>query len=203
MFDAIERVVYINLDERVDRKLQVQQELLKVFPAYKIQRFAAIRDEVGGIGCTMSHIAVLEMAKREGWRNVLIVEDDFVWSSSIDASSKVLMRLLFKPYDAIVLGGTWVKYDPNTLKLESCQTTTAYIVASDYIDHMLENYNEGLQKFRETGDYPTYALDQYWKRLHASGRWYIVMPIMAAQRPGYSDIEKRNVNYLRYFGQVK
>lgn len=203
MFDAIERVVYINLDERVDRKLQVQQELLKVFPAYKIQRFAAIRDDVGGIGCTMSHIAVLEMAKREGWRNVLIVEDDFMWAPSIDASSKVLTHLLFSPYDAIVLGGTWVRYDPITLKLESCQTTTAYIVTGDYIDRMLENYNEGLQKLRETGDYPTYALDQYWKRLHASGRWYIVMPIMAAQRPGYSDIEKRNVNYLRYFGQVK
>jgi hypothetical protein len=151
----------------------------------------------------MSHIAVLEMAKREGWRNVLIVEDDFIWASSIVASSKVLTRLLFNPYDAIVLGGTWVRYDPTTLKLESCQTTTAYIVAGDYIDRMLENYNEGLQKFRDTGDYPTYALDQYWKRLHASGRWYIVMPVMAAQRPGYSDIEKRNVNYLRYFGQVK
>ena len=200
MFDAIERVVYINLDERVDRKLQVQQELLKVFPAEKIQRFAAIRTDFGGFGCSMSHIAVLEMAKREGWSNVLIVEDDFVWASRIDASAKVLTRLMSNPYDAIVLGGTLIRCDMASLKLESCQSTTAYIVDRIYIDRMLENYKEGLQKLQETGDYPTYALDQYWKRLHASGRWYIVMPIMGAQRPGYSDIEKRNVNYLRLFG---
>jgi glycosyl transferase family 25 len=200
MFDAIERVVYINLDERVDRKLQVQQELLKVFPAEKIKRFAAIRTDFGGIGCTMSHIAVLEMAKREGWSNVLIVEDDFVWASRIDTSSVILKRLMSNPYDAIVLGGTLIRCDMASLKLESCQSTTAYIVDRSYIDRMLENYKEGLQKLQETGDYPTYALDQYWKRLHASGRWYIVMPIMGAQRPGYSDIEKRNVNYLRLFG---
>jgi len=203
MFDAIERVVYINLDERVDRKLQVQQELLKFFPAEKIQRFAAIRTEFGGIGCSMSHIAVLEMAKREGWRNVLIVEDDFVWASRIDASEKILTRLMSNPYDAIVLGGSLIRCDLVSFRLESCQSTTAYIVDRGYIDRMLENYKEGLQKLQETGDYPTYALDQYWKRLHASGRWYIIMPIMGAQRPGYSDIEKRNVNYLRLFGVVK
>jgi glycosyl transferase family 25 len=195
--------VYINLDERVDRKLQVQQELLKFFPAEKIQRFAAIRTEFGGIGCSMSHIAVLEMAKREGWRNVLIVEDDFVWASRIDASEKILTRLMSNPYDAIVLGGSLIRCDLVSFRLESCQSTTAYIVDRGYIDRMLENYKEGLQKLQETGDYPTYALDQYWKRLHASGRWYIIMPIMGAQRPGYSDIEKRNVNYLRLFGVVK
>ena len=203
MFDAVEHVVYINLDERVDRKQQVHLELLRFFPASKIQRFAAIRNEVGGIGCTMSHIAVLEMAKREGWRNVMIVEDDLMWVANRKSSAKVLTHLLSNPYDAIVLGGVAARCDPTTLRLESCQTTTAYIVDGGYMDRMLENYKEGLQRLQETGDYPTYALDQYWGRLHASGNWYIVLPMMAVQRPGYSDIEKRHVSYLPQFRVVK
>ena len=55
--ESIGRVVYINLDERVDRKQQIQQELATVFPS--VERFAAIKREHGGIGCVMSHIAVL------------------------------------------------------------------------------------------------------------------------------------------------
>ena len=94
MFDAIEHVVYINLDERVDRKTQIQRELLSVFPAHKITRCPAIRNAVGGIGCSMSHIAVLEMAKKEGWSNVLIVEDDYVWTPSLEEGAPVLEKLL-------------------------------------------------------------------------------------------------------------
>lgn len=63
---------------------------------------------------------------------------------------------------------------------------------------MLENYKEGLQRLQET-----YALDQYLGRLHASGNWYIVLPMLAVQRPGYSDIEKRHVSYLPQFRVVK
>lgn len=196
MFDAIEKVIYINLDERVDRKSQVQRELLRAFPAAKIQRFSAIKHEVGGIGCTMSHIAVLELAKASGWKNVLIVEDDFMWTR---LDPMVLPNLLENPYDAIVLSGAWIQCDPATYKLRSCQTTTAYIVHGAYYDTILANFKEGLQQLQATGLYGSYALDQYWKRLHAADNWFIVQPIMGVQRPGFSDIEKRVVNYVSQF----
>lgn len=199
MFDSIEKVVYINLDERVDRKAHVQRELLKVFPASKIVRFAAIKhEEHGGIGCTMSHIAVLELAKTNGWKNVLIVEDDFIWVN-VDKGAPVLETLLKKQADAVVLGATFIHCDAATCRLQSCQTTTAYIVYQGYYDTLLANYKEGLQLFTSTRQYETYALDQYWKQLHPLGNWYIVRPSIAAQKGGYSDIEKKIVNYTRYY----
>lgn len=194
--ESIGRIVYINLDERVDRKQQIQQELATVFP--EVERFAAIKHANGAIGCTMSHIAVLERAKAEGWPSVLIVEDDFAWRNK-EVGLPLLEQLLKKPFDVIVLTGTWVKADPKTLRLQSCQTTTAYIVAATYYDALLANYKEGLAGLEATGNYPVYALDQYWKHLQTRDRWFIVQPILGIQRPSYSDIEGRVVNYVRYF----
>jgi len=197
--ESIGRVVYINLDERVDRNQQIQQELATVFPV--VERFAAIKQANGAIGCTMSHIAVLERAKAEGWPSVLIVEDDFAWRNK-EAGLPVLERLLKKPYDVIVLTATYIHIATHTkvdLRLQSCQTTTAYVVAAAYYDTLLANYKEGLAALQAGGDYRVCALDQYWKRLQVRDRWFIVQPILGIQRPGYSDIEGRVVNYVRYF----
>ena len=194
--ESIGRVVYINLDERVDRKQQIQQELATVFP--DVERFAAIKRSPGFIGCSMSHIAVLERAKAEGWPSVFIVEDDFAWRNK-EVGLPVLEQLLKKPYDVIVLTGTYVTADPKTLRLKSCQTATAYVVAAAYYDTLLANYKEGLAGLEATGNYPMYALDQYWKRLQPRDRWFIVQPILGIQRPSFSDIEGRVVNYVRYF----
>ena len=194
--ETIGRVVYINLDERVDRKQQIQQELATMFPV--VERFAAIKRIPGSIGCTMSHIAVLERAKAEGWPSVLIVEDDFAWRNK-EAGLPVLEQLLKAPYDVIVLTATYIETVVGSLRLKSCQTTTAYVVAAAYYDTLLANFKEGLVGLESTGHSPTYAIDQYWKRLQSRDRWFIVQPILGVQRPSFSDIEGRVVNYSRFF----
>jgi glycosyl transferase, family 25 len=198
MFESVEKVVYINLDERKDRRAEIQRELLQAFPATKIQRFPAIRHEKGAIGCTKSHIAVLEMAKAASWANVLIVEDDLAWQN-YDAGAQRFDAMLQSPYDVIVLGGSYVRCNPETGRLQSCQTTTGYIVAAHYYDTLLANFKEGLCKFEAGGLYSACALDQYWKRLQPKDNWFIVQPLFCMQRPGFSDIEKRTVDYTRFF----
>ncbi len=194
--ETISRVLYINLDERKDRCAQVEKELACF--GGRIERLPATRHATGGIGCTMSHIRALQRAKDAEWPNVLIVEDDFQWTNR-EEGIPCLDRLLQNPYDVIVLGGAAVKCDAKTYRLQSCQTTTAYVVASAYYDTLIHNFKEGLAGFLRTNDYGTYALDQYWKRLQPNGLWYIVRPSVCTQRPGYSDIEKRIVDYRRQF----
>ena len=197
MFDTVQHVVYINLDERTDRRVHVETQLARAFPADKIQRFPAIKAAKGAVGCSRSHIAVLELAKANGWANVLIVEDDFTWNN-FEKGAPVLDGLLERPFDVIVLCGAYVACQPDG-RLQSCQTTTAYIVSETYYDILLANYKAGLALYEATDDYRTYALDQFWKRLQPVGRWYIVRPNMGFQLPGYSNVEGRPVNYLRYF----
>jgi glycosyl transferase family 25 len=197
MFEFVEKVVYINLDHRTDRKQQVEEELTKYFSTDKIVRFSAIRHANPGVGCGMSHIAVLEMAQREGWKNVLILEDDAVWSN-FDTGYLLLQRLIQNSWDVIMLGGTHCKYELD-YKLLSGQTTTAYLVNSHYYTKLISNIKEGVARLIRTGNWPLYAIDQYWKVLHRNDKWYVVIPSLMIQSPSYSDIEKKNVDYRKEF----
>lgn len=197
MFEFVEKVVYINLEHRTDRKAQIE-DVLKDIPSEKVIRFNAIKESHGGIGCTKSHIAVLKMAQKEGWKNVMIVEDDATWNK-FEEGYPILQKLLENPFDVITLGTTFAEYDKDTYKLSSGQTTTAYIVDGSYYETLLSNYEEGLAGFQGTGQYHQYALDQFWKRLQVRDNWYCVIPSILVQRAGYSDIEKRVVDYIKYF----
>ena len=194
MLEFVEKIVYINLEHRTDRKAQIEEVLKDV--SDKVVRFNAIKHPHGGIGCSQSHIAVLEMAQKKGWKNVLIIEDDAMWNN-FEIGYPILEDLIQKPYDVIVLGSTHAIHAD--YKITKCQTTTAYIVNSEYYQTLLNNFKEGLNGLVTTGQYNTYELDQYWKRLQLLGNWYAVIPSLIIQRPGFSDIERRVVNYTKEF----
>ena len=195
MFEFVEKIVYINLQHRIDRKQQIEEVLKDL--SDKVIRFNAIKESHGGIGCTKSHIAVLEMAIREGWKNYLVVEDDAIWNK-FDTGYPILEELVQKPYDVIVLGSVFPRCTTN-YRLMSCQTTTAYIVNSNYYEMLLSNFKEGLTGLLITGQYHNYAIDQYWKRIQPCGLWYAVLPSLLIQRPGYSDIEKTVIDNGKFF----
>ena len=194
--DAIEKVVYINLAHRTDRKEQVESELLKVFPFEKIVRFNAIKHQKGGIGCSMSHIGALELAIQNNWNNVLIVEDDLQWKD-FDNGCYILSNLVKKPYDAIMLSGHQIRYNKNTYKLIDCCARTAYLVQKHYYKTLLDNFKTGLLRL-QTEYKSKYRGDRYWNRIQKRDNWYIIMPGLCVQRPSFSDIENKNVDYTPY-----
>jgi glycosyl transferase family 25 len=195
--ELIEKVVYINLERRKDRLEQIQKEL-SIFPPEKVQRFNAISHEKGAIGCFMSHIAVLEMAISQNWKNVLIVEDDMQWSN-FSQTIELLNKLLSQPYDVIGLGGTFVKYNKDTYKASFFSTATAYVISNHYYSVLLQNFKQGCKNLIENYSPQLFALDRYWKQIQARDNWYIVMPPICIQRPSYSDIEKKDVDYTSIF----
>jgi len=186
MFEFIEKVVYINLDHRVDR-LQSIQEQLKVFPLEKVMRFAAIKDENGAIGCSKSHVAVLEMAIRNKWKNVLILEDDAVWNN-MEQGYALLEELVKKPYDVILLGSTCTDYDKDTHKLKVGFCASSYLVSQQYYDVLLHNFKTGLSGLIETKSQVQYALDKYWNSLQRQDNWFCVIPCLMVQMESWSDI---------------
>ena len=131
LFELVDKIIYINLDERKDRREQLETEFLHNIPSDKIMRFSAIKDVRGYIGCTRSHIACLDIAIKNNWNNVMIVEDDAMWNN-FDEGYIILQKIIKNPYDVITLGGVKSIYDHNTYKLKSCQTATCYIVAQHY-----------------------------------------------------------------------
>ena len=73
----IEHAFYINLESRVDRKQHVEEQLSNI--GICAARFNAIKLTNGAIGCSMSHLKCLELAKQNNWEHVLIVEDDILF----------------------------------------------------------------------------------------------------------------------------
>jgi glycosyl transferase family 25 len=193
----IDKIVYINLPHRTDRKFQIEKEL-DVFPKNKIVRFPGIYNKQhGGIGCTQSHIEVLLMAIKNNWKNYIVIEDDAVWNNI--KGTFILNELLQKQYDVILLGHINAKYNSDTYKVTYATTTTSYLVSNHYYATLLQNFIEGLSLFKHTNIYEKYAIDQYWLSLMKKDNWYCIAPSLFIQRPNFSDILKKPTNYTPHF----
>lgn len=78
MSTNIDKIIYINLNKRIDRRTDIEKDLNDFNLEY--ERFEAIETPGFGIlGCGQSHLAVLKLAKERGYKNILIFEDDFTF----------------------------------------------------------------------------------------------------------------------------
>lgn len=197
-WEFIEKLIYINLEDRKDRRETIQ-EVLKVIPQEKIIRFNAIKEKNGHIGASKSHIECIKMAIKNNWKNVMIIEDDMSWKKYEDGY-KILEKLISNPYDAIVLGGIRVHLDTKTYKLHECHSMTAYIVSNHYYQTILENFEVGLENLIKTPEkHLNYCIDQYWKKLHKKDNWFIVNPALCIQGKNFSSILNTMVDTTNYF----
>lgn len=184
LFDFIEKVVYINLSKRTDRR-EHMEKITKVF-GDKVIRFEAIEGKSGSVGCSKSHIEVIRMAIEHNWKNVLVLEDDIEWNindDSIDSFKKLAMQ----EFDVLLLGAFCPKFNYETNKLNYALATHSYIVNSHYFHTILENFTTGL-KLLETMKESIYTLDVYWNKLIEKDNWLITIPCLTYQGDGYSDI---------------
>ena len=196
----IKNIVYINLDERPDRKLDIEEQLKTVgFKNFK--RFKAIKTTNGAIGCTMSHLKCLENARNKKLTHLLIFEDDTLFLDPPHFKQQFNKFLLkHKAWDVVLLAGNnllpYSKIDETCIKVTHCQTTTAYLVNGLYFDTLITNIKDGLQMLMQNqSNRFLYAIDKYWLTLQKSDEWYLIVPLKVIQKEGYSDIEKRVVNY--------
>jgi len=148
--------VLINLDNRPDRLELATQELDKV-GIDNVYRFPAIQHEIGISGCTRSHYEVIKIAKEEGFKNVLIFEDDIYFSTSREefrsnfSSCMAQIELNQANPSFLYLGGNLyatpsnkhehIRVDANLYEIVGAKTTHAYIVFSNAYDTILENYS--------------------------------------------------------------
>jgi GR25 family glycosyltransferase involved in LPS biosynthesis len=208
-FHDITNVVFINLDSRTDRRTHFESQFGNIRLGLQPQRFAAIRNADGAIGCSMSHIACMEMAIKKKWDHVLVCEDDATIINPDQLVDQVnhFFNRFNDSWDVLLLAGNnyqpFRQESPEAVRVANCQTATAYLVRRPYFETLLANFREGLGKLKaEPTKQPKYAIDQYWKLLQRTGRWYLIVPISVIQRPDYSDISKQHVNYSDAMMQV-
>jgi len=206
--DEIKHSLYINLEARKDRRAHVEAQLAALktaergMPNLVPERFNAIKHVLhGAIGCSMSHMRCIQIAKERGWDHVLICEDDILFTNVplfLAQFSKFLATI--PQWDVVLLAGNNIPpfrvISDACIQVSNCQTTTAYIVRAHYYDTLIANYRAGINKLmRNPMQKLDYAIDRYWFELQRRDRWFLITPLSVVQRDDYSDIEQRFTNY--------
>jgi len=196
----IQHAFYINLEHRTDRREQIECELSVM--GINARRFNAISNKNGAIGCTMSHLKLLNNAISNNYSHLLILEDDiqFLEPELFKQKFNRFLELHGNNLDVIIFSGNnvppYIPVDDTCIRVTRCQTTTGYLVNGHYLRILRDNIKEGLEKLIKNPQmHYFFAIDKYWFCLQQFDNWYLIIPPTIVQREGYSDIEKRVTNY--------
>lgn len=170
--DFIERVFIINLDRRVDR-MQSMKNLIDRLEIINWERFPAIKPKYnsiekrlysgynkfqklnkkyvkGSVGCKLSHLEILKLAKQRKYNNILILEDDVEFVGNLKHIEIGLREIEHFNWDILYLGLNKAKYIPISdlvfiSKVKKGLCTHAYIVnhrSYNKIINILEESNK-------------------------------------------------------------
>lgn len=191
MSHNIDHIFYINLERRTDKRENLEHELHDF--GLVGERFDAIYHKEGIIGCSKSHLEVLKLAKARGYKNVLILEDDFMFLVSKEQLEKELTTFFDSglTFDVCFLS----YYVIQSQELENSivnraidvQTASGYIVNAHYLDKLITLYEETSRLLIKTRSHWLYANDMSWKKYQSTDNWYYFKTRIGKQRPGISD----------------
>ena len=186
-----DKIYCINLDERVDRWDQAKKEFEKNnIKNYK--RISGIKNDIGYIGCRDSHIEIIKDAKKNGYKKILIFEDDFIFiNEDKKLIDDILSQLSVVDWELFYFGATVHLYEGKLTKVSENLVLTnfayachAYAVNSCLFDFILENAKnyEIIDIFYNT-------------EVVKNNKSYISNPMVCLQRESYSNIENKISNY--------
>jgi glycosyl transferase family 25 len=200
----LQHIVYINLARRTDRRMQIEIELGKYGLLGTAIRYEAVDSPANGVGCTKSHLAVLKLARAEGWPQVLILEDDFKFIVSPEYFTQQIALLsklsATEKYDVCMLSYIAIE-SPESLnvsefvRIKAASTAAGYIVQQHYYDKLIELYEWSVPLLEKTGEHWNYINDAVWQRLQLRDKWIGFKQLVGVQRPSFSDNAGKWANY--------
>jgi hypothetical protein len=221
---SLPRVVYINLDRRVDRAAPVERRLHDAFlTAERFAGFDAAAPENaaavegcgeyaqcrGQVGCQRSHVGVLQAAIDKGWGSVMVLEDDFAFRPAVD--KQLVPYLLAAPLHAM---GRWDVFGVSLNLIDYDAVTSPPALLAGRVTYKIQqirdaqttggyivnrHYMEAVRRaFADcpvaTGGYDA-SIDFCWKHLQPDAGWFTLRPQLGRQTASVSDIEMEAVDY--------
>lgn len=190
MWGFFDSVLYMNLDKRTDRKRASEEEFKRV--GLTAERFPAIDDrETGNRYLSYNHTYHGILSKGSG--KTLILEDDVVFK----AFSHLENALCDLPgdWDVLYLGANLngtkqERYSDHLYRIKNSLTSHAIGYSEKMRKYIVENFKKD--------EFPIY---DEWIRVNVQERFncFVVAPMVAWQRPGYSDLWQTHADYRSCF----
>ena len=214
--EYFDKVFVINLAHRKDKWQLVTQQLAEM-NIKNYERFEAIKPDisevsteyfeyfkqhnnsdgpdetyaVGGMGCKLSHLKVIGIAKKRGYVKTLVLEDDveflhntcFVFAAAVEQLEKLKQWQML--YFTGNHGKNYTKVAHNLIKIGSSHSTVGY-AAHESVYSTIVKYGPKQSKH----------IDVFYKeRIHPFFNCYCIQPHLVWNMDGYSDIEQGFRNY--------
>ena len=198
LMEFIHKSIYINLDKREDRRNEIEEQFRNM--DISAERFSEIERRPGIVGCTASHLAVVKRAKEEGWPNVLVFEDDFMFlvdKLTLEENLRKFFSSNIK-YDVLLLAYYIEQSEPlnDTVSYaREAAASAAYVVNHTAYDELIKVWEWALENLISTGMHWLYANDQSWKHLQKTHTFLYFNTRIGKQRPSWSDNGDRYVDY--------
>lgn len=198
--DYFEKIYCINLDDRPDRWKSSKEQFDK--NNIVVERVSAIRgsdlnlewpEEIkeGAVGCSLSHLFVMKMAKHLELKNYLILEDDVEFDEDFNSKfSEIYEKQVPSDWDMLYLGGQHFhgmnleQISENVYRCEYTLTTHSFAV-----NHTV--YDKFIGKLIDI----TKPCDVHFAEEHKNINAYVIIPHLTWQSQSFSDVENVNVDY--------
>ena len=193
-FSFFDSIRCINLSDRRDRWIEACSEFESIGISGRVERFEAIKNDIGWKGLLDSFISLIRDAKKRNLRNILILEDDItflerdpLYFEGVVNSIKELQDFHLFYLSANTNGRMKTKNDSLCIA-KDCLSTHAVCYNHSIYDRILEDYDRM--------GYGMGFIDVYLKdNIQPMGKSFVSRKLLATQKSGYSDIEGKNVNY--------
>lgn len=190
------QIFYINLNIRKDRNLCMIQELSK--HRIKANRICGVAKKKnhphkinsGQLGCLLSHKKIIQNAYDKNYEYILILEDDIIFKDYEVKNIYNYWSLLPSDWDMFYLSGNNFmglnKINEYIYKTNGTLSTCAYAIRKKCYAQILSILNSKIYNK---------PIDSYYAELHRDTNAYVCVPSIAYQKPDFSDIENKFVDY--------
>jgi GR25 family glycosyltransferase involved in LPS biosynthesis len=186
-FSDIDEVYVINLPERIDRREAIEKEMLQYGITYTL--FNAVKNDNGILGLLDSMKNLFREAISKNQFNIMVLEDDGTFlAPPIDFLNTVIPQLP-KDYHCLYLGVNLTaqptRIKENILKIKKAYCTVAIIYSRQAMEFILSMLDDHITAYDII----------LMNNLQGMGHCYATYPMLVTQRPGYSNIEKRDLDW--------
>lgn len=187
--DRFDAIFLVNLPRRLDRFVQARQELTKF--SIPFTRIWGMTADDGRKGLYDTLINLFHYCIAQNFKQILVFEDDITFIENPHFVMEAAVQELPADFDMLYLGCNIVYpitqlYSPHLVRVTRGLST-----------HAVAYSRACLEKIVALPEYLPIDL-LYANRIQPTGKSYCCYPLVASQRPGYSDIMKHSIDWSPY-----